>query len=166
MPPLTESVDVNVYYPCDDEDNGIVLSAWRGPSVVHEFYDLKGCTLLLKYLTDTPVSPMHQEFVEIDDPYASSVGYNVSENSTTLLYIGFDNVPKEKIHLIKGRLMNVLKNIGSKSNGIDKMQMNTVIQRYILETLSNLENNPHDSIAYTLIGNVLFGNTKTDASAI
>ncbi|XP_033227850.1 uncharacterized protein C05D11.1-like [Belonocnema kinseyi] len=161
VPPLTESVDLNVYYPCDDEDNGIVIAAWRGPSAVREFYELKGCTLLLKYLTDTSVSPLQQEFVEVDDPFANNVGYNLSENSEALFYLEFDNVPTKKIPLIKDRLTKILKDIESKKS-IDMKRMKTVIYRYILETLSNMENNPHDSIAYTLIGDILFGNSKED----
>ena len=163
MPPLKESVDVDVYYPCDDEDNGIVIAAWRGPSAVHEFYDLKGCTLLLKYLTDTSVSPLQQEFVEVDDPFANNVAYNLSENSEALFFVEFDNVPNEKIPLIKDRLTKVLKAIASKEN-IDMKRMKNVIYRYILENLSSMENNPHDHIAYTLIGDILFGNTKEDVS--
>lgn len=31
------------------------------------------CVLLLKYLTDTPISPLPQEMVEIADPFCSHV---------------------------------------------------------------------------------------------
>ena len=166
MPPLVDSADLNVYYPCDDEDNGLIFVGWRGPSTVNEFYDLTGCTLLLKYLTDTSVSPLQQEFVEIDDPLANNVGYGVSENSVPLLYLSFDNVPKNKIPLIKDRLKTVLKNIATKNDGIDMQRLGTVIQKYILEILSNLENNPHDTIAFMLIGDVLFGKNNEDVRVL
>jgi hypothetical protein len=38
VPPLTESVDIQMPYPCDVEDNGMVYVAWRGPSAVKELY--------------------------------------------------------------------------------------------------------------------------------
>jgi len=34
---------------------------------------MAACLILLRYLTDTSVSPLQKEFVEIDDPYASEV---------------------------------------------------------------------------------------------
>lgn len=40
--------------------------------------------------------------------------------------------------------------------------MKTVVHRNMLETLSNLENAPHDAIAYMIIGDILYGNTKED----
>ncbi|KAK2579672.1 hypothetical protein KPH14_011595 [Odynerus spinipes] len=160
VPPLTESVDLDLFYPCDDEDNGIVTVGWRGPSAVHEVYELTACSLLLKYLTDTSVSPLQKEFVEIEDPYASNVLYSLSENSISLLYVIFENVPKPKIPLVKDRLLDVLKQVNE--SGIDMKRMKTVVHRNMLETLSNLENCPHDSVAYMIIGDVLYGNTKED----
>jgi Zn-dependent M16 (insulinase) family peptidase len=34
---------------------------------------MDACLILLRYLTDTSVSPLQKEFVETDDPYASKV---------------------------------------------------------------------------------------------
>lgn len=155
---------MNVCYPCDDEDNGLVIAGWRGPSSIHEFYDLMGCVLLLKYLTDTSVSPLQQEFVEIDDAHANNVVYGLYENSIPLFYLQFENVPTAKIPMIKDLLTNVLKTIASKEDGIDIKRMQTVIYRYILEALSNMESYPHDTVSDWLIGAVLFGNTDEDVS--
>ena len=38
VPPFVENVRKTVPYPCDDEDNGMVCVAWRGPSAVTEIY--------------------------------------------------------------------------------------------------------------------------------
>ncbi|KAL2723884.1 uncharacterized protein V1478_008397 [Vespula squamosa] len=160
VPPFTESVDIDLFYPCDDEDNGIINVGWRGPSCVHEIYDRTGCSLLLKYLTDTPVSPLQKDFVEMKDPYASNVGYSLCENSVSILYIVFENVPKPKIPLFSTRLSEVLKQIYA--NGIDMKRMKSVIHRSMLEILSNLENDPHNTVAFMIIGDVLYGNTKED----
>ena len=160
VPRLTKTVDLDVYYPCDDEDNGIVDVAWQGPSAVHEIYDLLGCTLLLKYLTDTSVSPLQKELVEIDDPYASDVGYCCCEYSVSLLYLELTSVPKLKISLIKDQLIKTLNDVHAK--GIDMKRMKRVVHRRILETLSSLENDPHDTIAYMIFGYALYGNTKED----
>ncbi|XP_003399672.2 uncharacterized protein C05D11.1 [Bombus terrestris] len=160
VPPLTKSIDLDVYYPCDDEDNGIVDVAWRGSSPITDMYKLIGCTLLLKYLTDTSVSPLQKEFVEIDDAYASNVGYSYSAYTVSVLYLAFESVPKSKIPLIKDQLLKVLNDVYKK--GIDMKRMKTVVHRRILEDLSSLESEPHDTVAYMLFGYALYGNTKED----
>ncbi|XP_060831851.1 uncharacterized protein C05D11.1-like [Bombus pascuorum] len=160
VPPLTESIDLDVYYPCDDEDNGVVDVAWRGSSPITDMYELIGCTLLLKYLTDTSVSPLQKEFVEIDDAYASNVGYSYCTYTVSVLYLAFESVPKSKIPLIKDQLLKVLNDVYKK--GIDMKRMRTVVHRRILEDLSSLESEPHDTIAYMLFGYALYGNTKED----
>ncbi|KAK1127835.1 hypothetical protein K0M31_003327 [Melipona bicolor] len=160
VPPLTQSVDLDVYYPCDDEDNGVVDVAWRGPSPITKMYDLIGCTLLLKYLTDTSVSPVQKEFVEIDDAYASNVGYSYCKYTVSVLYLAFESVPKSKIPLVKDQLLKVLNDVYKKS--IDMKRIRTVVHRRILEVLSSLENEPHDTIAHMLFGYALYGNTKED----
>ncbi|XP_076165963.1 uncharacterized protein C05D11.1 isoform X2 [Ptiloglossa arizonensis] len=160
VPPLIESVDLDVHYPCDVEDNGVVNVAWRGPLIVNELYDFIGCTLLLKYLTDTSVSPLQKEFVEIDDPYASNVAYFCPEYSVSLLYLEFESVPTSKIQLIKHRLLMVLNDVHKK--GIDMTRMSTVIHRRMLKILSKLENRPHKTIADMLFRYVFYSNTKED----
>ncbi|XP_012281093.1 uncharacterized protein C05D11.1-like [Orussus abietinus] len=164
VPPFTESVDLVVPYPCDDEDNGFVNVGWRGPSAVTEVYDLIGCSILLKYLTDTSVSPLEKEFVEISDPFATNVTFSLVENSVSIIYLMFESVPKDKIPLVKDRLMKVLKAIGEGETMLDMKRLDTVIHRHILETLSNLENDPHNAVAFMLIGDVLYGNSEQDLS--
>ncbi|XP_069695441.1 uncharacterized protein C05D11.1-like [Periplaneta americana] len=162
VPPLTECVDLRVPYPCDEEDNGMVYIAWRGPSAVKELYRMGACLILLKYLTDTSVSPLQKEFVEIDDPYASKISYSLAENSESMLYLMFENVPTEKIELVKDRLHEVLGAIINGTEKLDMKRMHTVIHRHILESLSHLENNPHETVAFMIIGDMLYGNTKED----
>lgn len=151
-----------MYYPCDDEDNGVVDVAWRGSSPITNMYELIGCTLLLKYLTDTSVSPLQKEFVEIDDAYASNVGYSYCAYTVSVLYLAFESVPKSKIPLVKDQLLKVLNDVHKK--GIDMKRMKTVVHRRILEDLSSLESEPHETIAYMLFGYALYGNTKEDVS--
>lgn len=69
--------------------------------------------MLLRYLSDTSVSPLQREFVEIPDPYASMVSFNINENSESLLYFTFENVPMDKIDLIDAKLKVILANIAA-----------------------------------------------------
>ena len=164
VPPLTESVNKTIYYPCNDDDNGMVWIGWRGPSAVKNKYDIIALCLLFKYFTDNAASPLQKVFVETDNAYASSVGYSFSENSESMILLTFDNVPKTKVNLIKSVLDETLKNISNSKDGIDLQRMRAVIHRYMLEILSNLESCPHESVAFMIIGDVLFGNNNEDVS--
>ncbi|XP_055593217.1 uncharacterized protein C05D11.1-like [Uranotaenia lowii] len=160
--PLPESKNIRIVYPADEEDCGLVYVAWRGPKATTEYDELTSCSVLLRYLSDTSVSPLQREFVETDDPYASRVGYNIAENSVSLLYLSFENVPLDKVDQIFPKLESILKKIGSGEERIDMKRMASVLERYILEALSNLESNPHDVVAFHVIGDVLYGETASD----
>lgn len=66
--------------------------------------------------------------------------------------------------LIKSRLDASLKSIYDEKEPFNMKRMKTVIQRQKLETLTNLENQPHDSIAFLIIGDMLYGHSSDDVS--
>uniref|UniRef100_A0A182TCH4 Peptidase M16 C-terminal domain-containing protein n=1 Tax=Anopheles maculatus TaxID=74869 RepID=A0A182TCH4_9DIPT len=162
--PLKESTDIKIEYPADEEDCGLLNVAWRGPKATTEYDTLTACAVLLRYLTDTSASPVQREFVEIDDPYASRVSYNIVENSVSLLYISFENVPLGKEDHIFPKLSQLLSSIASGKEKLDMQRMRNVIERNRLEALSSLESNPHDDIAFHVIGDVLYGSDESEAS--
>ena len=41
--------------------------------LLQDLYTMSGLMIMLEYLTDTAVSPLQRDFVEIDDPYCSKV---------------------------------------------------------------------------------------------
>lgn len=88
------------------------------------------------------------------------------ENSESLLLLNFDNVPIEKLNQVKPKLDSVLTSILNSEKPIDMKRLSTVINRHKLEILSNLENSPHDCIAFMVIGYALYGNTPEDVSII
>ncbi|EZA55862.1 hypothetical protein X777_04081 [Ooceraea biroi] len=163
VPPLERSLDLDVYYPCDEEDNGMVCVGWRGPSIVNEIYDYLGCTLLMQYFTSTCISPLQKKFVETDDPYASNVDAMTLAYSTTALLFWFENVPKNKIPLIEGLLVKVLEDTcNAVDSAIDMKRMRTVVHKSILWDLDAFDNNPHDTVEDILFKHVLYGDTKED----
>lgn len=68
-------------------------------------------SVLIRYLSETSVSPLQREMVEISDPYASTVSYNIIENYESAIYFTFENVPLEKIDLVYDKMVSVLTNI-------------------------------------------------------
>jgi hypothetical protein len=92
------------------------------------------------------------------------VAYCLVENSESMMFLTFKNVPTEKIGMVKNCLSEVLGAIASGHEKLDMKRMRTVIHRHVLESLSLLENNPHETVAYMIIGDMLYGNTKEDVS--
>lgn len=121
-----------------------------------------GCRILLKYLTDTSASLLQQKFVHIDEPFANNVGFSLMEFSAPSLYLEFTNVPISKISEISAHLQGAFNRIFESKTGIDMQRMNTVIQRYLLEGLSNLESGPHDLVFDVIVQDFLYGNDEVD----
>lgn len=46
------------------------------------------------------------------------------------------------------------------------VRMKNILERNILEYLSSLESNPHDAVAFLIIGDVLYGNTTEDVNLV
>lgn len=111
VPPFDESVNKKVEYPADEEDCGILSIGWRGPKCTTENLKLTSCSVLMRYLSDTSVSPLQREFVEVPDPLASQISFNINENTESLLYFTFENVPLDKMEEILPKLQSLLKNI-------------------------------------------------------
>ncbi|XP_077994627.1 uncharacterized protein C05D11.1-like [Glandiceps talaboti] len=161
VPSLDGAVDKVVPYACDDEINGMVYMAWRGPQA-KDLYLMSANMILLEYLTDTAVAPLQRDFVEIDDPYCSKVRYSVIENTESCFYVKFDNVPCAKLQLIKEKMLAVLKLIADGTEAIDIKRLNSIIHKQVLEALNNMEDKPHDTFAFIIIGDALYGDTQED----
>lgn len=157
VPPLSVSIDQLVLYPCEEEEKGMVWLAWRGPSCVYQLYEICALMMLMEYLTDTAVSPLQKAFVETTDPLASKVGYSFIENSESVVYLAFENVPVKKLGEIQPKLFSLMEPYGTGSKEFDMDRIQLVIRRRMLEQLSHLENNPHDTVAFMAIGDILYG---------
>lgn len=160
--PLKETKNVKILFPSDEEECGIVYIGFLGPKATTEYETLTACYVLMKYLCDTSVSPFQQSFVEIDDPFASRVNYSITENSTSLLYFSFENVPIDKLDFIYERLIQLLVDIANGKENIDESRLRIVFEKYILERLSSLETSPHDDVTFHILGDFLYASKDED----
>ncbi|XP_029633499.1 uncharacterized protein C05D11.1 [Octopus sinensis] len=159
--PLTGSLVKAILYPSDEDTHGLVLSAWRGPQAKQQ-KEVMALKILLEYLNDTPIAPLQRDFVETKKPYCSMVSHELIENSVTLFYFHFRSVPKENLTEIVPQLNKTLEKISSGEEKIDMNRMHTVIKRKMLDLLNCVETEPHDTMAFILMGDFLFGNNKDD----
>lgn len=94
------------------------------------------------------------------------VNYSIIENSSSVVFFTFENVPTEKLNLIANKMMQLLSSLSQQTVPIDMSRLLTVIRRHRAECLSHIENNPHFCIASMAIGDMLYGNTKQDVSQL
>jgi len=162
VPKLSLGVDLTVPYPSDEEDNGMVYVAWRGPSAVSSLYPMLATLLLMEYLTETAVSPLQAAFVEVESPLASRVSYSFIENRESTLYFIFEGVPLSKVGEVAPKLKSLLGEIAGGQQAWDSERLGTVLHRRVLEQVSQVENSPHDAVAFMAIGDLLYGRDTQD----
>lgn len=71
-------------------------------------------------------------------------------------------MPLSKLNEVKPKLDSILLAIANEKEPIDIERLATVIHRKRLDCLSSLDTSPHESIAFMIIGDMLYGNTKQD----
>lgn len=81
------------------------------------------------------------------------------------MYLIFQGVPIPKVNAVKEKLQAELKKILT-DEAIEMKRLESIIIKYKLENISNIENSPHQSIAFMIIGHMLYGNTKSDVCLI
>ncbi|RUP48608.1 Metalloenzyme, LuxS/M16 peptidase-like protein [Jimgerdemannia flammicorona] len=123
-PPLVKSVDEVVQFPDEDESMGEVMFAWMGPK---DYLELKAIDVLNTYLSDSAVSVLQREFVEIEEPLCTDIDFHMTEQLRVILTLNFSNVPAENLEEIKPKFLRVLDRVCKQ--GFDMDRMRTVINR-------------------------------------
>jgi Zn-dependent M16 (insulinase) family peptidase len=130
-------------------------------SLIQEYLELKAIDILNTYLTDSPVSVLQKEFVEIEDPLCTDIDFHITDQLRSVLTCNITNVPEEELDDFVPMFFDTLKNV-IENEGIDMNRMETIILRDKLKLLNNIETNSHFSAAITCIGDFLYG--KEDGS--
>eukprot|EP00002_Diphylleia_rotans_P030294 TRINITY_DN6211_c0_g2_i2.p1 TRINITY_DN6211_c0_g2~~TRINITY_DN6211_c0_g2_i2.p1 ORF type:complete len:914 (-),score=188.85 TRINITY_DN6211_c0_g2_i2:270-3011(-) len=160
VPPLPTSYSETVEFPTDDESIGSVYVAWRGPAVT-DFETLSSLNILWKYLTESAISPLRQEFVE-NNPVCGSVDYSEYSYRETAWAVEFDDVHTKNLDEIRPRLMSLLEKISQ--DGVDMTRITDLINKSILEHLNQLEESPSDFFAGVVILDFLYADTNEQMS--
>ncbi|KAK3733082.1 hypothetical protein QZH41_008418 [Actinostola sp. cb2023] len=153
--PPPDNSNISIQFPTEDETSGMVLVGCRGPGSNNR-HDLAAISVIMDYLTDTPIAPLQKHLVEIPEPYCSDVRYNLIEHSESCLYIKADNVATDKLVATKEKMLEVLQGIADGTEQIDMERMAAVINRLILDDKDKIENDPHDTLADLAIFDFLY----------
>jgi Zn-dependent M16 (insulinase) family peptidase len=106
--PLTAEIVKEVEFPDKDESKGEISISWIGPKHSEKNEDL-AITLLLEYLTDSSISLLTKNLVEIDEPLASELESNTDDFTYIIPYIKLNDVPTSKLYEAKERVFALLK---------------------------------------------------------
>lgn len=160
--PLTENIEQTVYFPCDEEktSNGLVQVAWRGPKIA----DLKqviALDLLLYYLTDSSISPLHSHFIN-KMSYCNKISYRIEEFRESFASIDFLNAQLEHLDIIKSQLAQLIDDLIEKKIPFDMNRMLNIIKMKISDIHDKLEDSPHETISQLCIGDFLYGNLDNE----
>lgn len=157
--PLKETVHTTIDFPDEEERMGAVSMAWRGP-VHHQHLDIEALHVLLTYLTDSPVALLQHTMVEVEDPYATSVGFHVLRYRETGYMLMWEGVPVEKMEGVSSFFMDVLRKhvqTQNEQSGVDMTRMHLILDRQKLKLLEYLENEPSEFHVRPVIQDFLYG---------
>jgi Zn-dependent M16 (insulinase) family peptidase len=161
VPPFSDAVEQLVQFPSDDTSTGLIRFGWRGP-LATDHVGLASVQVLWEYLTDTAVSPLQRDLVEIPDPYCSKVQQHQSVFTVTCSYLSLTNVPFEKLRTAKSKVEEILGNIATGKEAIDMKRMESVVHRQVLHELDKLEDSGHETFAFLCIGDFLYSQDKDE----
>ncbi|KAG4306230.1 hypothetical protein PORY_000218 [Pneumocystis oryctolagi] len=155
-PPLTQSYKEIVLFPDEDESTGEVLLGWPGPSS-NEFTTLAALNILGKYLTDSAISILQKELVEIQDQFCSDISFSIASRLPSVIYLNLCGVPTEKLEKIQEYVLQILQKISDCPNDFDIDRINMIISREKLAIMDENETNPHGLFSSTIITDFLYG---------
>ncbi|GAA5796832.1 hypothetical protein HPULCUR_002210 [Helicostylum pulchrum] len=155
FPDLQENITETVLFADEDESMGSVLLAWNGP-MCHDYLAQKELEVLNVYLTDSPVSVLQKEFVEIEDALCTDVDFHITDHLKSTLMFTASSVPIEEIENFPIEFFKTLKRLVNEKD-IDMTRMATVIEKETLKLLDSAETDAHDTAAAVAISDFLYG---------
>lgn len=151
--------DFFVEYSSEDASIGNVAVAWRINKKISDDIDgLEAYDLIMKYLTTTQVSPFEAEFVENNDPLATSVSFDTLEVAEPALLVEFENVPTARLNEISGKMDTILKKIVK--DGVEHFDLERIhnfIDRKVVSSMKDIENSPHLFLPDASVLDMLYG---------
>jgi Zn-dependent M16 (insulinase) family peptidase len=115
--------------------------------------------VLWNYLAESNSAPLYRDFVDLEDPLCAEIYFNIMDMAEIAQVVEFDDVPTEKVDLIKDTFFNAINRI---CNDIDMERMQTMIKRRIVKHFNAIENSPHGEYSTALIANFLYGRNAND----
>lgn len=118
--------------------------------------------ILLRYLTQSSVSSLKKEMIDIDEPFANEISYDTLETFNSLIYFSFDTVPTNKLDKVLGKFQEILNKISKGEDPLDMVRIKSIIEKKFMTSLIEMENTAHETMAPHLVKDALFGRSEAD----
>ncbi|QSL66398.1 hypothetical protein MERGE_000777 [Pneumocystis wakefieldiae] len=120
-----------VPFPDIDETAGEVLLGWLGPPST-EFLTLTALNLLGKYLTDSAISVLQKELVEVEDQFCSDISFSMAIRLPSVMYLNLFSVPTQKLERIEALVFDLLNSImHTNETDLDGIFTNAIITHFL-----------------------------------
>ena len=138
LPPF-QAQTILVRFPSKgDDEMGLVLIAWKGPQLQNAL-ERVGCDILMRYLTEGEVAPLHQALLECDPPLASGIGFTTSSGKDGTLQLQVDGIDPSELRrvpaVVRSTLMQAL------GSAFDMTRLHSFINMQLLEQQESEEEN-------------------------
>ena len=138
LPPF-QAQTLNVRFPSKgDDEMGLALIGWKGPQL-QNVLERVGCEILLRYLTEGEVAPLHQALLECDPPLASGIGFTTSNGKDGTLQLQADGIDPSELRRVPVIVRSTLKQV--LENSFDMTRLHSFVRMQLLEQQESEEEN-------------------------
>ncbi|GAA5862491.1 hypothetical protein JCM1840_004200 [Sporobolomyces johnsonii] len=153
-PKIEKDTTELVEFPEKDESVGELMLSWIG--VPHnDFLNDLALEVLGQYLTDSAVSPLYKEFVEIEEPACTDISFYSSTADPTILTVYLSSVPAEQLNTLPQKFKDALARIAKE--GIDMTRMATILERQKLQLLNSMETDAAEVLSDVIVADAVYG---------
>lgn len=129
LPPFHDQT-LDVRFPSKgDDEMGLVLIGWKGPHLQNGL-ERVGCEILLRYLTEGEVAPLHQALIECEPPIASGVSWTSSSGKDGTLQLQVDGIDPGDLRRVPVVVRTTLKKV---LTSMDFTRLHSFIRVQLLE---------------------------------
>lgn len=151
---LSTIKEKTIKFPEADESQGEIVFAWITKPYVNHLEDL-ATTIILEYLTESPLAPFNKELVEIEDPFATEADYWTDDFMKTIANVTLKGVPTEKLQYAKIKTLDLLNN-----HAISLDRIRLVAENMKWDFVLKCEKNGDNIISQTCITDFLYGDLE------
>ncbi len=152
-----------VAFPVEDEETaalgGQVLLGWLGPSW-EDFQANISLRILWLYLADGPASPLYKALV--DTSLCRKLSFGVQEGRPGAHYLQCDGVAPANVERVYTAFLEAVTAVvkdaeEEEGDGLDMGRLRALVHREILRYRSDVEEDPHGTLASLLLYTFLYG---------
>mmetsp|Transcript_23076 Transcript_23076/g.64999 ORF Transcript_23076/g.64999 Transcript_23076/m.64999 type:complete len:1253 (+) Transcript_23076:22-3780(+) len=159
VPKPSESARISIAFPAEDEESGAKCEfAWHGPAW-DDMAEIAALQMWLVYLTQDSIAPLQKAFVEKDPALCGEVGFGMSEQTVYLFHISLSSINVKELSTrdVDEELSSILKDhVKDAGACIDMKRMTSLIEQKRRQSLSDVEESPHDFYSGEIIGSFLY----------